>query len=147
VQSLEVAEHVPATAAQTFVDCLVAHAPVVLFSAAVPGQGGDNHVNEQPYEYWRSLFADRGYRMYDFLRPQIVGTKAAHWYRYNTFLFATRSVPAQIESSLVGGTIRNYAPSRIDCDAALSARSLQAFKHAPHASCIGWEADCPTFRL
>jgi 2-polyprenyl-3-methyl-5-hydroxy-6-metoxy-1,4-benzoquinol methylase len=49
VQCLEVAEHLPADSADTLVDSLVRHGSVILFSAAVPGQGGEHHVNEQPY--------------------------------------------------------------------------------------------------
>ena len=51
VQSLEVAEHLPKTSAERFVQTLVTHGTRVLFSAAIPGQGGENHINEQPLEY------------------------------------------------------------------------------------------------
>ncbi|TMJ41769.1 MAG: methyltransferase domain-containing protein [Alphaproteobacteria bacterium] len=59
VQSLEVAEHLPGAKAAQFVDTLTAHGACVLFSAAVPGQGGENHVNEQPLGYWRAIFRER----------------------------------------------------------------------------------------
>ena len=72
VQSLEVAEHLPASAAEQFVDNLVAHSAVVLFSAATLGQGGEHHVNERPYSYWRDLFSDRGYLMFDLIRPFVI---------------------------------------------------------------------------
>ena len=49
VQSLEVAEHLPAAAADTLVSTLTRHGDIVLFSAARPGQGGESHLNEQPY--------------------------------------------------------------------------------------------------
>jgi SAM-dependent methyltransferase len=88
VQSLEVAEHISSSSAEIFVDNLVTHGDVILFSAAVPGQGGEFHVNEQPYEYWRSKFASRGFAIFDSLRPQIVKIRAIEpWYRYNIFLF------------------------------------------------------------
>ena len=45
--SLEVAEHLSDSIAEQFVETLSRLAPVVLFSAAVPGQGGEKHVNEQ----------------------------------------------------------------------------------------------------
>ena len=70
-QCLEVAEHLDPAASETLVDNLVAHAPIVVFSAAPPGQGGENHLNERPYEFWRDLFAARDYQLFDFLRPQI----------------------------------------------------------------------------
>jgi SAM-dependent methyltransferase len=97
VQSLEVAEHVPAPAAETFVDNLVRHGRRVLFSAAVPGQIGVEHVNERPYAYWRELFARRGYVMLDVVRPAVLQHKSVEWwYRYNTFLFVEESTLAAL---------------------------------------------------
>jgi hypothetical protein len=61
VQSLEVAEHLDAQAADEFVDNLVRHGRLILFSAALPGQGGERHINEQPLDDWRSRFLARGY--------------------------------------------------------------------------------------
>jgi SAM-dependent methyltransferase len=88
VQCLEVAEHLDPAASETLVDSLVAHAPAVLVSAAPPGQGGEHHVNERPYQYWRGLFARRGYELFDFVRPRISGrTEVEPWYRYNVLLF------------------------------------------------------------
>ena len=87
-QSLEVAEHLPQASAALLVDSLCRHADIVLFSAAPPGQGGENHINEQSYDYWRSLFRERGYRMYDPLRAAVRGdTSVMPWYRYNSFLY------------------------------------------------------------
>jgi SAM-dependent methyltransferase len=89
VQSLEVAEHLPPAAAEAFVATLVSHAPLVLFSAAVPGQGGEHHLNEQPLEYWRALFRRHGYVAVDALRPRLVWQKQVEsWYRYHCLLFA-----------------------------------------------------------
>ena len=59
-----------------------------MFSAAAPGQGGEHHINEQPYEYWHRLFAARGYELLDFVRPQIAGRRSVEpWYRYNMLVF------------------------------------------------------------
>jgi len=33
----------------------------VVFSAARPGQGGSDHVNEQPPEYWITRFEQNGF--------------------------------------------------------------------------------------
>ena len=88
VQSLEVAEHLPADKAAQFVATLTAHGACVLFSAAVPGQGGENHVNEQPLGYWRAIFRERGYSAVDYLRPLICHDPAiARWYRCNIMLY------------------------------------------------------------
>lgn len=89
VQSLEVAEHLPAAVAPQFVETLVRHGDVVLFSAAVPHQGGEHHVNEQVPQYWREHFAAHGYAAYDWVRPQLAGrTNVMPWYRFNSVLYA-----------------------------------------------------------
>ncbi|MEM6939176.1 MAG: methyltransferase domain-containing protein [Pseudomonadota bacterium] len=88
-QCLEVGEHLPQEASVTLVASLTAASDRVLFSAAVPGQGGEFHINEQPLAYWQALFEARGYRAYDFVRPQMRRNRAvAPWYRYNTVLYA-----------------------------------------------------------
>lgn len=90
-QSLEVAEHIPEAAAATLIASLVRAAPMVLFSAAVRGQGGESHVNEQPLEYWRALFSRHDFLPFDFLRPAIHDIGAIEpWYRYNTLLYVSR---------------------------------------------------------
>jgi hypothetical protein len=87
--SLEVAEHLPDEKADLFVDNLCRHASVVMFSAAIPGQGGTNHINEQWPSYWRKLFAARGYRAYDPFRARIWDEESIeYWYRQNLLLFA-----------------------------------------------------------
>src|SRR5687768_2487400 len=47
VVCLEVAEHLPRSRADSLVDDLAALGSTVLFSAAIPFQGGTHHVNEQ----------------------------------------------------------------------------------------------------
>jgi SAM-dependent methyltransferase len=87
---LEVAEHLPASAAGELVDALTALAPVVAFSAAIPLQGGTGHVNEQWPTYWADLFMRRGYLAVDALRPRIWGDeRVAWWYRQNALVFAS----------------------------------------------------------
>src|SRR5579863_1688252 len=91
VQSLEVAEHLPETKARPFVETLCRHGSAILFSAAVPGQGGEQHVNEQPLSYWRALFAGKGYVAVDYLRPRIAEDRAIQWwYRYNALLYVAQ---------------------------------------------------------
>jgi hypothetical protein len=58
---LEVAEHVPAHLAPRLVAFLTSLSPVVVFSAATPGQGGQSHINEQPPSYWSRLFNSDGF--------------------------------------------------------------------------------------
>lgn len=86
--SLEVAEHLPATRAAGFVAEITAVAPVVLFSAAIPEQGGLNHINEQWPDYWVKLFAAHGYRAADVIRWKIWDDPAVTWwYKQNILLF------------------------------------------------------------
>jgi SAM-dependent methyltransferase len=88
VLSLEVAEHLSAARAPGLVGDLVAMAPAVLFSAAIPGQGGVGHLNEQWQSYWAELFSARGYRPYDVLRPLIwTNEDIPAWYRQNIVLY------------------------------------------------------------
>lgn len=88
VLSLEVAEHLSPGRAAGFVRDLVAMAPAVLFSAAIPGQGGVGHVNEQWQSHWATLFAAHGYHAYDVIRPLIWADEAVPaWYRQNAILF------------------------------------------------------------
>jgi 2-polyprenyl-3-methyl-5-hydroxy-6-metoxy-1,4-benzoquinol methylase len=58
---IEVAEHFPERLADNLVDVLTNLAPMVLFSAAVPGQGGHGHINCQHKPYWVSKFAEKNY--------------------------------------------------------------------------------------
>lgn len=87
-QSLEVGEHLPEEASVTLVGSLTAASDRVLFSAAVKGQGGEHHVNEQPLAFWQELFEARGYRPFDCVRPVLRNNRSvAPWYRYNAVLY------------------------------------------------------------
>jgi SAM-dependent methyltransferase len=119
VQCLEVAEHIPETHKDQLIDSLIRHGHVILFSAAPPGQGGHDHVNERSYEYWRQEFARRGYVALDYVRPQISADAGiASWYRYNLMLYVHQDVLPQLgpalRSSLIpeGTTVRDFAPFR-----------------------------------
>lgn len=59
----EVAEHLPAAYAARLVDLVTTAAPLAIFTAATPGQGGVGHFNEQPHAYWVALFEARGWRL------------------------------------------------------------------------------------
>lgn len=90
---LEVAEHLPAEAAETLVQTLTAHAPAVLFSAAIPGQGGTDHVNEAWPDYWHGHFARAGFACEDVLRHALwTDARIEPWYRQNLLLFLRRDL-------------------------------------------------------
>jgi hypothetical protein len=90
--SLEVAEHLPSELAGVFVDSLTNAANFVLFSAAIPFQGGLGHVNKQWPDYWVNLFAARGYVALDCVRRRIWDDKdISVWYRQNILLFVNKN--------------------------------------------------------
>jgi SAM-dependent methyltransferase len=86
--SLEVAEHLAADKAASFIESLTRLAPVVLFSAAVPFQGGVHHLNEKWPEYWIELFGKHGYEVADPIRSAIWNNANVRpWYAQNAFVF------------------------------------------------------------
>lgn len=81
---LEVAEHLPLERAASFIAELCGLSDTILFSAAVPGQGGTDHLNEQWPQYWVDLFNDNGFVVFDDLRWAIwEDERVSWWYRQN----------------------------------------------------------------
>lgn len=88
---LEVGEHLPITSSESLIETLVVSSPVVIFSAAIPGQGGVNHINEQWQSFWITLFDKHGYDVCDVLRPIFWDNEnVAYYYAQNMFLFIRR---------------------------------------------------------
>jgi SAM-dependent methyltransferase len=86
---LEVAEHLSPQAAERFVASLVKHSSAILFSAAIPFQGGHHHVNEQFLSYWVAHFARHRYQPLDIIRGHIWDdSRVLWWLRQNIVLFA-----------------------------------------------------------
>jgi hypothetical protein len=91
--SVEVAEHLPATRASQFVASIARHSDAALFSAAIPGQGGAHHLNEQWPSYWADLFAQHEFDCFDPFRWRIWSDERIEWwYRQNILLFARHDV-------------------------------------------------------
>ena len=106
VTCLEVAEHLPRSHSDTFISSLATHADLVLFSAATPGQGGENHINERPPSFWQGIFGNLGYEAYDAIRPVFRADNSVEpWYRFNTVLYANErarsSLPASVAQTRV----------------------------------------------
>jgi len=57
---LEVAEHIPPEHADRLCRLLSGPAPLLVFTAAPPGQGGHLHLNMQPRSYWIEKYAALG---------------------------------------------------------------------------------------
>lgn len=93
VISIEVAEHIPIEFADNFIETLTKLGDVIVFSAAVPFQGGTSHVNEQWPAYWIKKFAEKGYDPIDCIREKIwCNNKIASVYAQNMFFFVKRQV-------------------------------------------------------
>jgi len=88
VLCLEVAEHISEDASCGLIRSLTRHGDLIAFSAAVPGQGGTNHINEQFLSYWKEKFLAEGYVIADILRPLIWEEETISWfYRQNLVFF------------------------------------------------------------
>ena len=87
---IEVGEHIQSSAASSLVGSLAAHGDCVLFSAAIPFQGGHDHVNEKFLDYWVKLFATHGYQPLDIVRGHIWEDESIHWWlRQNCIMFCS----------------------------------------------------------
>ncbi len=91
--SLEVAEHLPTSFSDSFVETLCSLSDVVLFSAAIPGQEGTYHINEQVPEFWAEKFMKRGFVPVDCVRDKVWNSPNVEWwYQQNVLLFVRKSV-------------------------------------------------------
>jgi len=91
VLCLEVVEHVPEKKANEILNFLSDLGEEILFSAAIPHQLGEGHINLQWPEYWIAKFKGFGYKVYDIIRPQIWSNQDIHyWYKQNTFFFSRK---------------------------------------------------------
>lgn len=88
VTCLEVAEHLPEQCAESFICNLCMLGDVILFSAAIPGQGGTNHLNEQYPDYWTRIFGSYGFIPIDCIRLRVWdNSNIMWWYRQNIVFF------------------------------------------------------------
>jgi SAM-dependent methyltransferase len=109
---VEVGEHLPESASGTLAKSLTESAPVILFSAAIPGQGGIDHINLQWPPYWEKLFLARGFDLVDCIRWRVWDRADVEvWYAQNCLLFVqheylAKSPRLQMECSKFGGLPR-----------------------------------------
>jgi hypothetical protein len=127
---VEVAEHLPATAARQLVATCCQLASVVVFSAAVPGQGGVGHLNEQWPSYWAKLFKKHGYAPYDLLRDAIWWDQRVEWwYRQNLLIFTTAATAQRL----------GFTPKHRTLDLAHPALLMPELQRRVEATiCIPW---------
>jgi hypothetical protein len=106
-----VAEHLPPASSHDFVASLAAHGDLVLFSAAIPGQGGEHHVNERTRDFWRAAFSREGMVALDPLRPHLRDdARIEPWYRYNMLLFASEAGLARLPEAVRATRLPDAAP-------------------------------------
>ncbi len=87
----EVLEHLPDAVGCRIVELLATASPIVLFSAAIPGQGGTHHINERWHEHWHRKFELLGFEVFDVLRPRIFNdTEIDWWYKQNLFVYCDK---------------------------------------------------------
>lgn len=94
VVCMEVAEHLEEKFADTLVGSLVESADRWIYlTAATPGQGGLDHVNEQPHSYWVEKLRAKGFELVPGLtakiRTYLIGI-AAKWFQQNSMIFKRR---------------------------------------------------------
>jgi SAM-dependent methyltransferase len=119
--SLECAEHLSASRADSLVQWLTSAADIVLFSAAVPGQGGRHHINEQFPRYWAAIFQRFNFIRRDIIRQRILTDDSIpYWYRQNLFLYVKRGHP-----------LDNSTPDLIPDDYVLLHREMEKLYSRP----------------
>ena len=133
--SLEVGEHLPEPSANTYVESLTRLAPVVLFSAAIPRQTGENHINEQWQTWWVERFSRFGFVALDCIRHRVWQDSAVEWwYAQNTLLMVRedylKSSPRLHKEWATSPTVYSVVHPRAYLDrlAALEASSPRGFR-------------------
>lgn len=100
--SLEVAEHVEEKNADNFVKTLVDLSDNIVFSAAIPFQGGTGHINEQWSDYWVKKFKAHGYTFSDELRKKAWGDNNVEvWYAQNILIFTKRESNEKYDTNTI----------------------------------------------
>lgn len=90
VVCLEVAEHLPASRAASFVKELCGLAPTILFSAAIPRQPGAGHIHCQWPSYWEKLFNKHEYSVSGNIRDLFWDDETVEpWYRQNLLIISS----------------------------------------------------------
>jgi hypothetical protein len=110
---LEVAEHLDEAAGRKLVAFLTGSADIVAFSAAVPGQGGPGHINEQWLDYWVQAFAEHDYRIFDPIRTLVWDHDSVEpWYAQNLVFFTGQNADDAAVQQLTEGHSKNAIPVR-----------------------------------
>lgn len=95
----EVLEHIDEKFAKNAVSLLASLGDTILFSAAIPDQGGHHHVNEQWQTYWTDLFSIEGFFGYQKVMIDNLwdNENVDVWYKQNLVLYSRHQLPFQTE--------------------------------------------------
>lgn len=96
---LEVAEHLEPAASEPLIRFLCGQAPVIVFSAAVPGQNGAGHINCQSRTDWHDRFIGAGRALAHRVRPQLIEhPDVAEWHRFNILDYVPANAASNVPS-------------------------------------------------
>ena len=110
VITFEVLEHINPEHAPDAVEMITRLSDIVVAGAAIPGQGGRHHVNEQWPSYWRGQFAARGYEAFDCVRPVVSQLDGIDpWYTQNPILYARSPIAAELKARLDSAVLKALA--------------------------------------
>lgn len=88
VISLEVGEHIPKEYEQIYIDNITKHSNnLLLCSWAIPGQGGDGHINCQSNEYIINEIEKRGFVFDSSLASRLRKNSSLSWFKNTLFVF------------------------------------------------------------
>jgi len=124
VLSLEVAEHLPSEAADIFVESLVRMGDVIVFSAAIPLQGGDGHVNEQWLDYWVARFNKKGFAASGCIRDRIWANQEVEWWYAQNIMVLYK--PAALD--LCPGLKKAISSTPDSCESVIHPRHYEQVK-------------------
>jgi SAM-dependent methyltransferase len=85
---LEVAEHLSEGTAKKIIKFICKTSDLVIFSAAIPGQGGYNHMNEHSMQYWVQLLEANKFIVFDLFRSELNKFKRLPFYYRNNIILA-----------------------------------------------------------
>lgn len=128
----EVGEHLNPASSVHLVKYLTQSAPVVIFSAAVPGQGGHGHINCQPRELWHDLFSKSGFRLIDSFRQKLRDNETlAMWYKLNLLDYVSKDSGLGENEDVIRNLLssESYASSRFYAKNMENAKNLAYLKY------------------
>lgn len=112
--SLEVAEHLEEKSSDIFLNSLVKHSDLILFSAAIPDQWGQNHKNEQWQTYWIKKFQNLGFYCNDIRSVFWNNLQIEWWYKQNMFIFSKHKIDKIIEKPIYNIIHPEHFKQKID---------------------------------